>query len=40
MLAEPVELLVVGSRTLPADEGAALDFLVEKSACSVLLVRG
>ncbi len=40
MSAEPVELLVIGSQTLPSDEGAALDFLVEKSACSVLLARG
>ncbi len=37
--AEPVELLVVGTPAEPTDEGATLDMLVEKSACSVLLVR-
>lgn len=40
VITEPVELLVVGSQMLPSDEGAALDILVEKSACSILLVRG
>jgi len=40
VLAEPVELLIVGTHAQPADEGAALDILVEKSACSVLLARG
>lgn len=40
VMAESVELLVVGSQLLPSDEDAALDILVEKSACSVLLVRG
>lgn len=39
IVAEPVELLMVGSQILPSDEDAALDILVEKSACSVLLVR-
>lgn len=39
VVAEPVELLVVGSQALSSDEDAALDILVEKSACSVLLVR-
>ncbi len=37
--AEPVSLLVVGAAALPSDEGAALDMLVEQSACTVLLVR-
>jgi len=37
--AEPVALLVVGTPAEPSDEGATLDVLVEKSACSVLLVR-
>ena len=36
---EPVGLLVVGTPALPVDEGAALDLLVEQSACTVLLVR-
>lgn len=40
VVAEPVKLLVVGSQARPSDEGAALDILVEKSACSVLLARG
>jgi len=37
--AEPVGLLVVGAQALPSAEGAALDLLVEQSACTVLLVR-
>lgn len=38
--AEPVALLVVGAPALPSDEEIAVDMLVEKSPCSVLLVRG
>jgi hypothetical protein len=36
---EPLGLLVVGTPRLPSDEGAALDLVIEKSACSVLIVR-
>lgn len=36
---EPVELLIVGAQALSFGEGAALEVLVEQSACTVLLVR-
>jgi len=37
--AEPVGTLVIGSRDPAGDESAALDLLIERSACSVLIVR-
>jgi hypothetical protein len=37
---EPAELLIVGAQVLASGAGDSLDLVVEKSTCSVLLVRG
>ena len=38
--AAPVSLLVVAANALASDANISLDMLVERSACSVLLIRG
>jgi nucleotide-binding universal stress UspA family protein len=38
--AAPVSLLVVAANALASDTNISLDILVERSACSVLLIRG